>query len=220
MHADRDALRSSGTRRVVTLILAFASALAAAPPAAAADVQYFYVVNPGTRMMAEVLASRTDDGAPVVLSPNDGGASQQFSVQRLSRSGNAEPFQEQWFLLRARHSGKCLKTSGFQPGATVVQDTCSGDASQLWRLRAVVVTAAECPARSRCFGARRTVLENYHDRGRRCLDMANGQFPGLPEQGANLQARDCATRSGAPNAANQQWDLVDVQNWDAPFVFR
>jgi hypothetical protein len=112
MQADRIALRSPKapkTRLLVMLILAAASALAAFPRTAAADdVPYFYVVNSGTRMMAEVLAHRTDDGAPVVLWPNYGGASQQFSIQRLSRSGDPGPLQDQWFLLRARHSGKCL----------------------------------------------------------------------------------------------------------------
>lgn len=220
MNADRSAFRSSKTRFVVSLTLWATAALAAAPQAASADVPYFYVVNSGTRMMAEVLARRTDDGAPVVLWPHYGGPSQQFSVQRLSRPGNPEPFQEQWFLLRARHSGKCLKTNGFRSGAAIVQDTCSGDASQLWRLRAVGMTAAECPTRAPCVVGRRTVLENYHDRGRRCLDAANGQLPGPPEQGAGLQAWDCIARFSAPNAANQEWELVDVQVWDAPFVVR
>lgn len=220
MNADRGAFRSSKTRRVVSLTLWAMAALAALPQAASADVPYFYIVNSGTRMMADVLAHRTDDGAPVVLWPNDGGPSQQFSVQWLPRPGNPEPLQEQWFLLRAKHSGKCLKTNGFRSGAAIVQDTCSGDASQMWRVRAVVMTAAECPTRIQCGVGRRMVLENYHDRGRRCLDAANGHLPGLPEQGASLQAWDCIARFSAPNAANQEWELVDVQVWDAPFVVR
>lgn len=211
MHADRIALRSSRTRLAVTLILFATSVLAAMPRAAADEVPYFYLVNSGTLMMAEVVARRTDDGAPVVLWPHYGGPSQQFSVQRLTRPGDSEPLQEQWFMLRARHSGKCLKTNGFQSGAAIVQETCGGDASQLWRLRPVVMTAAECPIRSLCLMERRTVLENYHDRGRRCLDAANVQLSALPEQGAGLHARDCVTRSSAPNAVNQEWALVDVQ---------
>jgi len=220
MQADRIALCRSRIRLVAALILAATPALAFTRTAAAADVPYFYVVNTGTRMMAEVLARRTDDGAPVVLWPNFGDPSQQFSIQRLPRAGDPEPMQDQWFLLRARHSGKCLKTKGFQPGAAVVQETCSGDASQLWRLRAVVMTTAECPTRTRCFVGRRMVLENFHDRGRRCLDAANSPTPGLPEQGNNLLVRDCIARFSAPNAVNQDWELVDVQDWDAPFNFR
>lgn len=212
MHAGRIALRRSKSRLAVALILVAASALAAMPRAAAADAPYFYVVNSGTLMMAEVLARRMDDGAPVVLWPHYGGPSQQFSVQRVPRTGNSEPLEEQWFMLRARHSGKCLRTHGFQSGAAVVQETCSGDASQLWRLRPVVMTAAECPVRSLCLLERRTVLENYHDRGRRCLDAADVQLSGLPEQGAGLHARDCVTRFSIPNAVNQEWALVDVQN--------
>lgn len=223
MHADPIALRKIKApkgRLFAALMLAATSALAAPPDPAVAQVPYFYVVNAGTLMMAEVLAHRTDDGAPVVLWPNYGSPSQQFSIQRLPRSGDTEPLQEQWFLLRARHSAKCLGTTGFQAGAPVVQETCSGDASQLWRLRAVAMTAAECAPRSRCVMGRRTVLENYHDRGRRCLDAANGHITGLPEQGSGLQARECVARFSAPNAANQEWELVDVQDWDAPFNLR
>ena len=90
----------------------------------------------------------------------------------------------------------------------------------MWRLRAVVMTAAECSSRIQCVIGRRMVLENYHDRGRRCLDAANGHLPGLPEQGAGLQAWDCIASLSAPNAANQEWELVDVQEWDAPFIVR
>lgn len=214
-------MQTDRTRLLATLILSATCVLSAMPRTAVADdVPYFYVVNSGTLMMAEVVARRTDDGAPVVLWPNYGGPSQQFSIQRLPRSANPEPLQEQWFLLRARHSGKCLKTNGFQPGAAIVQETCSGDASQLWRLRPVVMTAAECRASGQCFMGRRTVLENYHDRGRRCLDAANVQLSAVPEQGENLHARDCVTKFSVPNAVNQEWELVDVQNWDAPFNFR
>ena len=220
MNADHGAFHSSKTQLVVSLTLWATAALAAVPQAASADVPYFYIVNSGTRMMAEVLAHRTDDGAPVVLWPNYGGPSQQFSVQWLPRPGHPEPLQEQWFMLRVKHSGKCLKTNGFRSGAAIVQDACSGDASQMWRLRAVVMTPAECSSRIQCVIKRRMVLENYHDRGRRCLDAANGHLPGLPEQGAGLQAWDCIASLSAPNAANQEWELVDVQEWDAPFIVR
>ena len=220
MHADRNARRSSRPRLLVALGLAAAAALAGAPQAAVADVPYFYVVNSGTRMMAEVLGRRTDDGAPVVLWPNYGGPSQQFSLHRLPRPVNPDPSLDQWFMLQARHSGKCLKTSGLHSGAAIVQETCSGDASQMWRVRIIAMTAADCTVRSQCLMGRRTVLENYYGRGRRCLDAAHGHLPGMPEQGASLQAWECIAGSTAPNAVNQEWELVDVQEWDAAFVVR
>jgi hypothetical protein len=205
MHANRSA------RTFATLIVAVATALPAFPQTAAPEeIPYFYLLNTSTRMMAEVIAHRTDDGAPVILRPHFGGPSQQFSIQRLARAGDTEPVQDQWFLLRARHSGKCLKTNGFGPGVTVVQETCSGDASQLWRLRTLA---------SGGFMARRTVLQNFFGRGR-CMDAANGLTPGLPEQGNTLVVRECIAGFSAPNAVNQEWELVDVQDWDAPANFR
>src|SRR4030095_139957 len=105
-----------------------------------------------------------------------------------------------------------------QSGAAVVQETCSGDSSQMWRLRTVVMTAAECPVRSQCLIGRHLVLENYYDRGRRCLDAANGYLRGLPAQGAGLRAWDCIATFSAPHAVNQEWELVGIQEWDAPLV--
>lgn len=205
----------SPTKRLV--FIAITLCLFQAAQAAAADGPYFYIVNSGTRMMAEVFAHRTDDGARVVLWPHYGGTSQQFRVQRLPQLGNPyEPLEEQWFLLRARHSDKCLKTDGYQSGAAVVQATCGGEASKMWRVRTVVMTAAECANRNQCFGGHRFVLENYYDRGRRCLDAANGKFPAPPAQGTGLQAWDCIPRFSAPNAVNQEWELVNIQDWGAP----
>ena len=210
------ALRRAKIRLVRALILV-TTALMPAPQAAADDGPYFYIVNSRTRMMAEVFAHHTNDGARVVLWPHYGGSSQQFTVQRLPQLGNPyEPLEEQWFLLRTRHSDKCLKTDGYQSGAAVVQATCSGTPTQMWRVRTVIQTAEECADRNQCFGGRRLVLENYYDRGRRCLDAANGAFPAPPGQGTGLQAWDCIPRFSAPNAVNQEWDLVNIQDWDAP----
>ncbi|MDM0109424.1 RICIN domain-containing protein [Variovorax sp. J22R24] len=220
MHADCNARHGSRARLVATLALVASAAFAVVPQTALADVPYFYIVNASTRMMAEVLGRRVDDGAPVVLWPNYGGPSQQFSLHRLPRPGNPEPLQDQWFMLSARHSGKCLKTHGFQSGAVIVQETCSGDASQLWRLRTLATTAADCPARGWCLMQRRMVLENFYEGGRRCLDAAHGLLPSGPEQGAGLHARDCVVRFSATTPAHQEWELVDVQEWDAPFIAR
>lgn len=211
----RRALRRPKTRLVVVLAISVTAAFTAVPQAAA-DGPYFYIVNSGTKMMAEVFANRTDDGAPVVLWPHYGGTSQQFTVERKPLRWRWEPQEEIWFLLRARHSGKCLKTAGYQSGAPVVQAQCNGDASQMWRVRTVVKTAADCADPNRCFGGQRHVLENNYDRGRRCLDAANAKFPAPPAQGAGLQAFYCIPRFSAPNAVNQEWELVNIQDWGAP----
>jgi hypothetical protein len=212
-------LRRARTRLVVvsaiSVIASVTAALTPVPQAAAADGPYFYIVNSGTGMMAEVFAHRTGDGSPVVLWPHYGGTSQQFTVQRLPRD-RFQPQEEQWFLLRARHSDKCLKTAGDQSGAAVVQAVCGGDASQMWRVRTVVMTAADCANPNQCFGGQRHVLENYYDRGRRCLDAANSNFPAPPAQGTGLQAWDCISSFSAPNSVNQEWELVNIQDWGAP----
>src|SRR5262249_23082954 len=176
-----------------------------------------YIVNTSTHMMVEVFAHHTEDGARTVLWPHYGGESQQFTVER-DATGPYTPVGGQWVLLRARHSGKCLKTAGYHSGAPVVQATCSGDASQLWRVREVTMRPEECGDRNPCFGGRRPVLENYYDRGKRCLDSANGRFPIPPPQGAGLQAWDCIPRFSAPNFVNQEWQLVRTQDWNAPVV--
>jgi hypothetical protein len=188
--------------------------LALASPAMAVD--YYYIVNTSTRMMVEVFAHETGDGARVVLWPHYGGESQQFEVDRGFVGAFSPPRERQWFLLRARHSGKCLKAAGEQTGAPVVQATCNGDASQLWRERVVEMKPEECGDRNRCFGGRRVVLENMFDHERRCLDSANGAFPRPPPQGAGIQAWDCMARFSAPNFVNQEWQLVRTQDWNAP----
>ena len=121
--------------------LAFLTAMTTAP--AAADDEYFYVVNTATKMMAEVLAHRTDVGSPVVLWPFYGGSSQQFFVWHTKSLGLfPDPDEGQWVLLKARHSGLCLKTNGYQSGAPIVQAECGGDASQTWRVRTIAMTPA------------------------------------------------------------------------------
>jgi hypothetical protein len=209
---------SPGDRAFVTMVISVMASVIAAftpVPQAAADDGYFYIVNSSTQMMVEVLGHSTDDGSPVVLWPYYGGTSQQFTVERLPLSVWRPP-EELWFLLRARHSGKCLKTRGYQSGAPVVQAQCDGDASQMWRVRRVVRTSAECTDPHQCFGGERHVLENYYDSGRRCLDAANGNFPAPPVQGAGLQAWDCILRFSAPNVVNQEWELVYIGDWGNP----
>lgn len=200
-------------KRRVCVVAAFMLLTTAAPATAE---EYFYVVNTGTKMMAEVLAHRTDIGSPVVLWPHYGGDSQQFYVWHLKSIGlfpasDGDP----WFLLKAKHSGKCLKTSGYQSGAPIVQAECGGDASQMWKVNTIAMTPAECPG-GRCFAFQRHVLQNYYDKGKRCLDAANGKFPAPPLQGAPLQAWDCIGKFSAANAVNQDWELVNVRDWDAP----
>ena len=203
----RKALRRPKTRLFVVLavwVTASVTATFTSVPYAAADGPYYYIVNSATKMMAEVFAHRTDDGSPVVLWPHYGGTSQQFIVQMVARTD--------WFRLRARHSDKCLKTAGDQSGAAVVQAKGIGNTSEVWRVRRVAKTFADCSGP--CFGGFRQVLENF--RGRRCLDAANANFPAHPVQGAGLQAWDCIPRFSAPNAVNQEWELVNINDWGAP----
>jgi hypothetical protein len=76
----------------------------------------------------------------------------------------------------------------------------------------VVMTPAEC-GNSQCFGGQRNVLENYYNRGERCLDADNGKFPTPPPQGAALRAFDYVPKFSAPNAVNQVWELVNTKDW-------
>jgi hypothetical protein len=193
--------------------LAFLTAMTAAP--AAADDEYFYVVNTATKMMAEVFAHHTEVGSAVVLWPFYGGSSQQFFVWHLKSPGAFPVDGDPWFLLKARHSGLCLKTNLYQSGAPIVQAECDGDASQMWKVQTIAMTPGECPS-GRCFGGQRQVLQNYYDRGKRCLDAANGKFPAPPLQGAGLQAWDCISKFSAANAVNQEWELINIRDWNAP----
>ena len=79
----RKALRRVSARLGAAGAISITVALTTAPQAVA-DGPFFYIVNSGAHMMAEVFAHRTDDGSPVVLWPHYGGASQQFTVQRLA----------------------------------------------------------------------------------------------------------------------------------------
>ncbi len=210
---------TSAVRRLATRLafaLALSTAAGFASTAHSADPPYYYIVNTGTQMMAEVLGHALHEGAPVVLWPHYGGASQQFSIERFAKDYRYIPIEEEWFMLRVRHSGKCLRATGYHSGAPIQQSTCSGTAEKMWRVRKVAMTAAECANRTQCFGGTRLVLENYYDRGRRCLDAANGAFPAPPVIGTGLQAWDCIAKFSAPNAINQEWELVKVQDWNAP----
>jgi len=202
----------------ILLAIWVSAAITAIPQAAAAD-QDVYIVNSRTRMVADVYAFSTDNGSPVVLWTYGGTPNQQFTLQRLPPNFGYQPVEEQWFLLRARHSGKCLKTAGYQSGAPVVQSECIGEAAQMWRVRQVRMTTAECPS-GRCFAAYREVLENAYDRGRRCLDAANAKFPAPPAQRAPLQAWNCIPKFSAPNFVNQEFGLVNVQDWGFTPVVR
>jgi Ricin-type beta-trefoil lectin domain len=206
----RKALRRPKTRLFVVLavwVTALVTATFTSVPYAAADGPY-YVVNSATKMMAEVFARRTDNGAPVILWPNYGSPSQQFFPLVVAHTDV--------FRLQAVHSGKCLQAAGDQSGTAVVQAECIGDKSQIWRVREVRITPAECPT-GMCFAVFRRVLENF--RAHRCLDAANARFPAPPAQGAGLQVWDCIPRYTAPNAVNQDWELVNINNWGAPGPF-
>lgn len=194
--------------------VALAGLMAMTAVPAAAD-EYFYVVNTATKMMAEVFAHNKDIGAAVVLWPHYGGDSQQFFVWHLKSQGPFPVDGDPWFLLKAKHSSLCLRTNGYQSGAPIVQAECSGEAGQMWKVQTIAMTPADCPS-GRCFGGERHILQNYYDRGKRCLDTANGKFPAPPLQGAGLQAWDCIGKFSAANAVNQEWELVNTRDWNAP----
>jgi hypothetical protein len=218
------ALGRAKTQLVVAL--AFSVAAALSPPQAAAqdecpgvvygrpNTEDYYLVNKATRMLAEVFAHNTAEKAPVVLWRRYGSNnSERFRIARYPLSyGN--PCEEQWFTIQAVHSGKYLATDGSKSGAKVVQSTHVSDWARQWRVKLVRLTAEECPS-GRCFAAFRHVLENYYDRGRRCLDAANGKFPRPPAEGSALQAFDCIPKFSSPNAVNQEWEVVRAVIWDS-----
>ncbi|MFF1497862.1 RICIN domain-containing protein [Streptomyces sp. NPDC058304] len=152
-----------------------------APTTATAQEQYYYVVNKRTNMVAEVFAHSLDEGAWVALWPNYGGDSEQF--EKVDKGG------DDWFWLVAKHSGKCLSRTRDKTSTAVVQSDCyvpskpwfGSDTRQLWRVRQVHKTAAECPNRNQCFAAFRTVLDNWYISN--CLDAANAKAPTPPAQG-------------------------------------
>ncbi|GAA1262952.1 hypothetical protein GCM10009609_27480 [Pseudonocardia aurantiaca] len=202
------ALRLSG-------LAALIAALAMALSAASARPEHYHIVNPRTGMMVEIQANSRAPGAPAILWPHNGGASQQFTVERIMIGTLPDP-RPAWFLLRAVHSGLCLRTDGYRSGAAVRQAECSADARQMWRVRRIPKTPSECSNRSQCLPGTRTVMENYFNRGTRCLDAGNANFPAPPRQGTGLMAWDCITRFSAPNAVNQEWELVRTQDWGRP----
>jgi hypothetical protein len=196
---------------LVGLVAALAMVLSPVASASAAQEAY-YIVNTRTGMMVEILAHDPNPGGPAILWPHYGGTSQQFTKDFDESDPFLDP-ERAWFLLHASHSGLCLRTVGYGTGAVVEQAVCSGDAQQLWRVRTITMTPAECANPNQCFGGTRTVLENYYDRGKRCLDAANAFFPAPPAQGTRLLAWDCIPRFSAPNAINQEWELVRTQDW-------
>ena len=219
------ALGRAKAQFVVALALSVAVALSSMPQAAAQDeclgslygqvnTEDYYLVNKATRMMADVLGHNTAENAPVGLWPRYGGPSQKFRIARYE-FGYLKPCEEHWFTVRAVHSGKCLRIAAYQNAASVVQRTCGGEAAQMWRVRIVPLTAAECPS-GQCFAHVRHVLVNNYDHERRCLDAANANFPRPPTQGSRLQVWDCISRFSAPNAVNQDWEVVRAVIWDSP----
>ncbi|WP_315974780.1 RICIN domain-containing protein [Streptomyces sp. 3211.6] len=181
-----------------------------APSTATAEDRYVYVVNQSTHMVAEVFAHNTDEGGAIVLWANYGGQSEQFKV---------EPQGDGWFGLVAKHSGKCLGRTLDTTKNTVLQQECSGLSSNpigtrnLWRTQEIPKSASDCANPNQCFGGSRTVIQNQYGGGRFCLDADNGRAPNPPVQGARLQAWPCITKYSDWNAVNQDWQLVNVQDW-------
>lgn len=197
------------TRRLVTAMatISLVAAGVVAPTTATAEEQYYYVVNQRTNMVAEVFAHSLDEGAWVALWPNYGGDSEQF--RKVDR-------HDGWFWLVAKHSGKCLSRTRDETSTAVVQSACyfprrweGDDVRQLWRVRQVRKTDAECSNRNQCFAAFRTVLDNWYKS--KCLDAANAKAPAPPAQGTALQTWPCISKFSDWNAVNQEWELVNTQ---------
>ncbi|MET7608846.1 RICIN domain-containing protein [Streptomyces avermitilis] len=183
------------------------------PTTATAEDQYFYIVNQSTDMVAEVFAHSQAEDAWVALWPNYGGESEQFKKQ-FTNNG--------WFLLIAKHSGKCLSGSSAESReGRVVQKTCDSEdrsilnLSQQWNTRSISKTSDECSDPNQCFGGSRTILDNRWFRYR-CLDAANAKAPTPPVQGTALQTWRCVNKLSAWNEVNQNWELVRTQDWPPP----
>ncbi|MFD6888879.1 RICIN domain-containing protein [Streptomyces sp. NPDC059957] len=205
------------TRTSRLAISAAATSLLAAgiisPSTATAQEQYFYVVNQGTNMVAEVFAHNTADGAATVLWTNYGGESEQFRM---------DFHDDGWFTLTAKHSGKCLGRAYSSSSSSVIQKSCPSlnEEKDLWRTQEIRKTASDCANVNQCFGGSRTVLQNKYGGGRFCLDAANATAPKPPGEGAGLQTWTCIKKFGDWNAVNQDWRLVKTQDWGSGPVVR
>jgi hypothetical protein len=83
----------------------------------------YTVINQQSGKCLDVSGSSTSDGAAVVQFTCGGGTNQQFTLRKVTYSGNdAHDYQ-----LVARHSGKCVDVSGVSTAAraAVHQWTCN-----------------------------------------------------------------------------------------------
>lgn len=208
-------VKRTRTNRVVTSFggLVLVGAGLVCPTTAAAEDQYFYVVNQSTNKVAEVFAHEQGDEKAIVLWSNYGGDSEQFKQV---------PVGDGWFALVAKHSGKCLGRTLITWGSDinkVVQDKCGilsnspFNNHQLWRMETIPKQASDCANPNQCFAGSRTVLHNQYGGGRFCLDAANAKAPTPPVEGAPLQAWPCIKKFSDWNAVNQDWQIVRTQDW-------
>ncbi|MEU4747059.1 RICIN domain-containing protein, partial [Actinosynnema sp. NPDC023658] len=105
------------------------------PTAGIADT--YTIVNQQSGKCLDVNGASTADGAAVIQWTCNGGTNQQFTLRKVTYSGN-DPHDYQ---VVTRHSGKCVDVNGVStaPGAVVHQWTCNPVSqgtplNQTWRL--------------------------------------------------------------------------------------
>ncbi|MER6363787.1 RICIN domain-containing protein [Kitasatospora sp. NPDC001527] len=198
--AGRATSRLTPAALVAALAFAVFAALGSTPAQAAEPTRY-ELVNVRTGLRADVMWASADPLTGVFLWPNNASASQEYE---LLDSGNG------YFRIKARHSGQCLmldwRAGTYSNGTGVLQHPyCdAGYAPAEW-------TTAWVGHTCYCFP---TVMVLKNRATGRCLDAEAPS--GTPGQQARLQQWDCITTDEAWNTANQNWNLLQLNNLPTP----
>ena len=170
--------------------------------AAYANTNRVELVLAATNLRADVMWSSGQDGQGVFLWPNNWSASQEFDLINMG---------DEFFQIRARHSGKCLMldkaplTVG--NGTRIAQYPCPPNSrlSAQWKFEHM---NPPCADNALCIDLGWRVIRNRYTSKPRCIDTANpsGRRPG---QQAVLQLWTCIKSTSAWNADNQIWKIVD-----------
>jgi hypothetical protein len=153
--------------------------------------------NKPSGFVIDVIGARLNNGQPVILFSQNGGANQLYDLQSVDAEG-------QRFKIVARHSGKCLDVSGAakQDGAPIIQWDCHGGPNQLWE-RVVILDKGPCIG----LGCSPVGFAIRALHSGKCVDAANPKFPDPPLREARLQQWSCARDGGDPWWRNQVWDI-------------
>ncbi|WP_309238736.1 RICIN domain-containing protein [Actinoplanes aureus] len=100
-----------------------------APAARPVQNSWFVLTNALTGGAADLYAARTDDGTPVTLGGEDGGAQQQWQLV---------PAEDDTYSLVSKASNRCAVALGGTPaaGAPLVQGDCYASNGARWKLQA------------------------------------------------------------------------------------